>query len=111
MAKRKTSDILVIGIGNTFRRDDGAGVEVIRRLEQCDTPGVQINEQSGEGAALMSAWEDFSSVILVDAVSSGSPPGTIHLLKPMEKEIPSEFFHYSTHAFSVLAPEWLAMAM
>lgn len=97
----KASGVLVIGVGNDFRRDDGAGVEVIRRLEELHLPGVQVEEQSGEGVALMSAWEGRENVILIDAVSSGASPGVIHFLNPSEKELPSEFFHYSTHAFSV----------
>ena len=49
----------------------------------------------------MDAWRGYRNVILVDAVSSGFPAGTLHFLDPMEKKIPSEFFHYSTHAFGV----------
>ncbi|MCA9439983.1 MAG: hydrogenase maturation protease [Candidatus Omnitrophica bacterium] len=106
-----STTILVIGIGNSFRRDDGAGVEVVRRIEELELENVQTIEQSGEGVSLMAAWEGAESVILVDAVSSGSPPGAIHFLNPIEKEIPSDFFHYSTHAFSVAEAVELARAL
>jgi len=104
-------EVLAIGVGNPFRRDDGAGVEVVRRLKKSGIVGFEIMEQSGEGTALMDAWRKFKRVILVDAVSSGSPPGTVHILDPREKRIPSDFFHYSTHAFSVAEAVEMARAL
>ncbi len=93
--------ILVIGVGNTFRKDDGAGIETVRRLRELRIPRIHVDEQSGEGVSLMAAWEGWRNAIVIDAVSSGSPAGTIHFLNPIDQPIPSEFFHYSTHAFSV----------
>ncbi len=93
--------ILIIGIGNTYRRDDAVGLVVARRLQEENISGVKISEESGEGADLMEAWQGFATVIIIDAVSSGSQPGTIHRLDAHERPIPENFFHYSTHAFSV----------
>ena len=92
---------LVIGVGNWYRSDDAAGLVVARNLKAMNLPGVLVREESGEGAALMEAWKDAVNVIIVDAASSGSPPGTIHKLDPHVQSIPSSFFHYSSHAFSV----------
>ena len=66
------SSILVIGIGNEFRSDDGAGIVVARAIEGKKLPGVTVIEQSGEGAALMDILNEADNVYLVDAVSSGS---------------------------------------
>ena len=104
-------DILIVGIGNIFRRDDGAGIEVVRRLAARDLEGAELKEESGEGASLMEAWRGYRSVILVDAVSSGFPAGALHFLNPLEKKVPSEFFHYSTHAFSVAESVEMARAL
>lgn len=49
----------------------------------------------------MDAWEGADSVYLLDAVRSSSPVGTIHRLDARSQEIPTSFFHYSTHAFSL----------
>jgi hydrogenase maturation protease len=92
--------LLVIGVGNEFRRDDGVGLVVARRIAQ-ECPDVTVIEQSGEGAALMEAWQSDETVYLIDAVSSGAAPGTIHRFSAHEQEIPAQFFSYSTHAFSV----------
>lgn len=40
-------------------------------------------------------------MILLDAVHSGSKPGTIHRLDAGSRPISKRFFHHSTHAFSV----------
>ncbi len=93
--------VLVIGIGNEFRQDDGVGPAVARRMGAAGLPGMTAIEQSGEGAALMQAWREAVVVILVDAVSSGSAPGTIHRFDAQQQSIPTNFFSYSTHAFSV----------
>jgi hydrogenase maturation protease len=64
-------------------------------------PGVTVLEQSGDGAALMEAWGDAYRVIVVDAVSSGSKPGTIHRFEPAGQGLPDFFSGHSTHAFGL----------
>jgi len=102
---------LVIGLGNDFRRDDGAGRVAARRVRELAGEAVRVIEESGEGAALMDAWRGAELVILIDAVHSGAAPGTIHRLDARAQPIPSNFFHYSTHAFSVAEAVELARAL
>jgi hydrogenase maturation protease len=103
--------IVIIGVGNEYRSDDGAGIAVARRLRALFTSGVTILEESGEGAALMQAWQGASWVMLVDAVHSGASPGTIHRLDARAAPMPTGFFHYSTHAFSVAEAVELARSL
>ena len=70
--------MLVIGIGNEFRRDDGVGIAVARALKALDLPGVDVRERGGEGTDLIALWRDHPLVFVVDATSSGAPVGTIH---------------------------------
>ena len=95
------SEILVIGIGNEYRGDDAVGLIVARRVKDLHLVNTRVIEESGEGASLIEAWKDAHTVILADAVSSSSKPGTIHRFDAGAQRIPSKFFHYSTHAFSV----------
>jgi hydrogenase maturation protease len=104
-------EIRIIGIGNTFRSDDGVGIVVARELRFQIPTGVTILEESGEGVALMEAWQGAAAAILVDAVRSGAPPGTIHRLDALAEAIPNHLFHYSTHAFSVAQAIELARAL
>jgi hydrogenase maturation protease len=103
--------VKVIGVGNPFRGDDGAGVAVACRLKTLARPGVAVEEASGEGASLMEAWQDAGAVILVDAVRSGAAPGTVFRFDARQEVLPSSFFHYSTHAFSVAEAVELARAL
>ncbi len=99
--QQKKPDILVIGIGNAFRRDDGAGLVIAREVGKLEFPDIRVIEMSGEGASLMEAWKDYRLAILIDASSSDHVPGTVHRFEPKTETIPFDFFHYSTHAFSV----------
>ncbi len=98
---RSVPRVLVIGVGNDYRGDDALGLEAARRLSERRLPGVLVVERSGEGAELMETWKDVPAVVLIDAVSSGVAPGTIHRLEAHAQHVPAKFFHYSTHAFSV----------
>jgi len=71
--------IVVIGIGNPYRRDDGVGLEVLRRVEELRLPGVRCMESDGESTSLCEAWRDASLAVVVDAVRSGAAPGTLHV--------------------------------
>lgn len=108
---KRVSSTLVIGIGNLCRGDDGVGRVVARRLRELRLPDVEVREESGEGAALMEAWKNAETVILLDAAQSGAAPGAIHRLDAREGPVPSRFFHYSTHAFSVAEAVELARAL
>jgi hydrogenase maturation protease len=103
--------IVIIGVGNEYRSDDAAGIAVARRLRALFPTGVTILEESGEGTALMEAWQGAAWVMLVDAVRSGASPGTIHRLDARAAPLPMGFFHYSTHAFSVAEAVELARSL
>lgn len=90
--------VLIIGIGNEYRSDDAVGPLIARRLAAIT--GVRVVEED-EGTDLIADWTDAQTVILIDAVSSGTPPGTIHRLDAASAPLPVGFFRCSTHAFSV----------
>ncbi len=96
-----TTSVLCIGVGNKFRGDDGIGPEIAARVAGLRPDGTRAIEQSGEGAGLMDSWKGSDAVIIIDATSSGTPPGTIHRFDAVSGPLPLKFFHYSTHAFSV----------
>ncbi|RMF77097.1 MAG: hydrogenase maturation protease [Planctomycetota bacterium] len=101
---------LIIGVGNACRSDDGVGIAVARRLRDAKAP-ARIIDASGEGAALMELWRPYSQVTLVDAVRSGGRPGRIVRIDATRQRVPSDFFHYSTHAFSVAEAVEMARAL
>jgi hydrogenase maturation protease len=103
--------IIIIGVGNPHRGDDGVGLIVARSLLERDRRGAEVVEESGEPAALLAAWEGADAVILIDAVSSGSAPGTIHAFDVSEAPLNRDFFRHSTHAFGVAEAVELSRAL
>lgn len=96
------SEVLVIGIGNGFRHDDGAGLQVARELRNRALPGMRVVEATGDGAELLDLWEKAERVLLIDAAQSGVRPGTLHVLDALAEEVPTDLFPCcSSHLFSV----------
>lgn len=95
------SDPLVIGIGNEFRRDDSAGILAAGRLKALVPPGVEILAHHGEGTGLMALWQGRRLVVVIDAVSSGSAAGTLHLIDATRQCLPPEMKAFSSHAFGL----------
>jgi hydrogenase maturation protease len=100
--------MLIIGVGNPFRGDDAVGLLAARHLKDAGLDSAEVVEHSGEGASLMETWKGADAVILIDAVSSGIGPGTIHRLEPISNPLPAQMFQGSTHAFSL--PQAIEMA-
>ena len=91
----------LIGIGNQFRSDDYLGLHVAREISKLRPEGLRVVEACGEGGELIELLRGRKRVFLVDAVSSGAEPGTIHRLSVASGRIPQRFFVHSSHAFGV----------
>ena len=81
---QKPRRILIACIGNIFLGDDGFGVEVAQRLGKRHYPeGVQVVDFGIRGLDLAyTLLDDFDTLVLVDTVSRGGPPGTLYLIEP-----------------------------
>jgi hydrogenase maturation protease len=90
--------VIVIGVGNEFRHDDAVGLIAARRLREL---GVAAEEVEPGVAILADRWNGVDGVVLVDAVSSGAAPGTIHQLDVSASPVPSRMFKDSTHALGL----------
>ena len=72
---------VVIGIGNEFRRDDGAGPTVVARLRGQLPDDVCLLVSDGEPARLIEAWAGAPVAVIVDAVrAEPAVPGRVHRL-------------------------------
>jgi hydrogenase maturation protease len=99
---------LVIGCGNTDRADDGAGILVAQRLCRL---GIDAIEHTGDGLALIDFWNGDDDVILVDAMASGSKPGTVSVWDPVSQPLCWEKYRCSTHMFGPAEAIELARAL
>jgi len=68
--------ILVIGLGNPFWGDEGAGIVVVQKLREEKLPDwVDVKDGGTPGLGLMSLLDGYSRVIVVDAADMGLEPG------------------------------------
>ena len=70
--------MVVIGVGNRWRRDDVAGVAVLDELRAKVGDDVILVESDGEPTRLIDAFERAPKVIMVDAVVTGAEAGAVH---------------------------------
>lgn len=103
--------VLIVGVGNPDRGDDGIGPLVVRQLLGRVSRDVLIVERSGDALALIDDWEGRDAVILVDAAAPGGTPGNIHRIDMLRDPLPPEFSKSSTHGFGVAEAVGLADAL
>lgn len=80
--------ILVAGVGNIFKGDDGFGVEVLRRLRYCALPdGVEAKDFGIRGIDLAYALLDkYEAVVIVDTAQRGEAPGSLAVIDVMDQK-------------------------
>ena len=63
---------MVIGVGNSYRRDDGVGPAVAAAVAALGLPGVRVCCGT-ETTAILDAWAGVGLAVVVDAAAGGSP--------------------------------------
>ncbi|MGJ0510463.1 MAG: hydrogenase maturation protease [Methylocystis sp.] len=103
-----SAPILVIGVGNPTRGDDGAGRAVARRISQRNLSNVRVVETEGEATALLSLIESEQAVYLIDACVSGAAAGSVRRIDVTQTDLPEAAYGLSSHGFGLA--EALALA-
>jgi hydrogenase maturation protease len=97
--------IVILGIGQSLRSDDGAGLAAIHHWEAtfpltASNASITASEIELPGLELLNLLEGCDAAILVDAVQSTAKPGTIHKLHEADILGFSEA-HQSAHGWGV----------
>ncbi|MFL5507480.1 MAG: HyaD/HybD family hydrogenase maturation endopeptidase [Gemmatimonadales bacterium] len=81
----------VIGLGSPIMGDDGFGLAVLARLEaRWHLPeDVELVDGGTWGMSLLPTIEDSDHVLFVDAINTGSAPGTIAVIE--REQLPKYF--------------------
>lgn len=88
-ASGSTGRPLVIGIGNRLRGDDGVGPQVAELVRARHGDTIDTATAEGDLSDLAFRWRPDQAVVLIDAMASGRPPGTIEVLDiPITPGIP-----------------------
>lgn len=90
-------EVVVAGLGDDDRRDDGAGLEAARQLRRRAPLGVRVLVLPGRTLDLVEAWAGASLAVVIDAVVSSAPPGTVHRVDGLSGAPLPRPAHRSTH--------------
>jgi hydrogenase maturation protease len=101
----------VIALGNPLRADDGAGPAVLDALAGRVPDGVRLARSGGDPAELLEAFDGLERVVLVDAVRTGAPAGTLHRFDAAAGPLPARTAGASTHALGLAEALELARAL
>lgn len=91
-----TATILIAGVGNVLRGDDGFGVIVAQRLQQCSAlpAHAKVIETGIGGMSLVQELMiGYDALLLLDAFQKNNLPGTLYFIEP---ELP-DLSHLSIH--------------
>lgn len=71
--------IIVLGLGNLIRSDDGVGIHAIHQLlrDSRIPESVELLDGGTLGLQLLPAIEDVTHLLAIDAINTGAAPGTI----------------------------------
>ena len=80
--------VLVLGVGNILLQDEGVGVRVVQEFQRrFQLPeGVEVLDGGTAGMCLIEDILDQEHVIILDAVQTGQPPGTV--VRLADDEVP-----------------------
>ncbi len=79
MATHQAQNTVVVGVGNSIHRDDGAGIHALQRLQQDPRlpTGVTFIDGGTSGIDLLADLHDCRRLLLLDAVDVGERAGTV----------------------------------
>jgi hydrogenase maturation protease len=89
---------VILGYGNPARGDDAAGPLVAQRLRSL---GIDAQVFTLDGLSLFQSWHDLDDVLVIDAVVTGSKPGTIFEWRADQLKLDRMNFPASTHSFGL----------
>lgn len=90
----------IVGCGSLYRRDDGVGLSVARRLAALELEGTQVLACPGDGALIFDLLRGAGEVVLIDAMRSGRRPGSLAVFHPLHEPLPSGQF-FSSHGMGL----------
>ena len=86
MSGTAASGTVIIGMGNRLLSDDGVGIAVAHAVAErlTDVMKLTVTELHTGGIRLMEAMAGFKRAVVVDAMLSGAPPGSVHRFDPKD---------------------------
>jgi len=77
--------VLILGIGNLLKSDDGLGVHIVRYMEESGAAlpeGVELLDGGTAGFDLLGLIENYDKIVIVDALKADDKLGSIYRFTP-----------------------------
>jgi hydrogenase maturation protease len=77
--------VLILGIGNILRGDDGLGVAIVKHIEESGMAlprGVELLDGGTAGFDLLGLIDDYDKIVIVDALKTNDKPGSVYRFTP-----------------------------
>jgi hydrogenase maturation protease len=102
---------LLIGLGNLQRGDDSVGIAVVRRVAEIAANDLEVVE-SDDPASLIDTWSGAERAVVVDAMKSDRPAGSVLTLDVTETSLPADGgAKGGTHSLGLAAAVELSRAL
>ncbi len=75
----RSQRIIILGLGNLIRSDDGVGIHAVHRLlkDHRIPEDVEVLDGGTLGLQLLPAIEEATHILAIDAIRAGATPGTV----------------------------------
>jgi hydrogenase maturation protease len=100
---------LILGVGNLLLTDEGLGIHAVRKLfENPALPAdVEVVDGGTAGLGLLYYLEDVNRLVIIDAMETGGPPGT--MVRLSGDQIPV-YMAMKVSPHEITLPDFLAAA-
>jgi hydrogenase maturation protease len=106
---------LLAAVGSEWRRDDGIGRVVVRRVRELvlatalGCSNLEVLDELADPLDLLGRWDGADMAVLVDATRSGCEPGTLRRVEMGSSPVGGG--QTSTHAIGIAGALRLALAL
>jgi hydrogenase maturation protease len=98
--QRVVGGVVVVGLGNAYRRDDGVGAAVAEAVGDLELPNVAALSGIADPMGLLEAWTGAGLAVIIDAtIADPSTPGRISRWNL--SEMPTPAVGLSSHSVDI----------
>jgi hydrogenase maturation protease len=105
-----TRDVVVVGLGNGYRKDDGVGVVAADAIKEAASPQVRVVTNVSDPARLLDAWQDTGLAVVIDA-AEGNPSTLGNVRRWTTSDLTHISEGLSSHSIDIGATYALAQAL
>ncbi len=91
---------MVIALGNRFRGDDAVG-SLVADILRHRYPLCTVIDGVGDALDIIGAWENADLAVIVDATTTGKPPGTVLRIETGAGPLPKDLARCSSHGLGI----------